>query len=101
MSETSTSETPADVFPTIESAHDYLRLLGEALDEARAELAAEVQAALRSGDSRRLQACQLTAHCAEQLHQHLSASRRRLNDLRSLRRLLLGQRVSAAKGEDL
>ena len=81
-------------FPTIESAHNYLSLLGEAVDEARRELTAEIRGALRRKELRRAQGYQLAAHHIERLSRHLAASRRALNDLRSLRRLLLGERAA-------
>jgi hypothetical protein len=87
--------TALAAFPTIESAHNYLTLLGEAVDEARRELAAEVRGALRRKESRRAQGYQLAAHHVECLSRHLAASRRALNDLRSLRRLLLGERAGS------
>jgi hypothetical protein len=87
--------TALAAFPTIESAHNYLTLLGEAVAEARRELAAEIRGALRRKESRRAQGYQLAAHHVECLSRYLAASRRSLNSLRSLRRLLLGERANA------
>jgi hypothetical protein len=49
-------------------------------------------AAERDGSSRRLDAFRLVDYKLAQLATHMQASRRILNDLRALRRLLLGQR---------
>ena len=85
----------SEAFPTLESGHLYLTLLGEAVAEAQREVAAEVRAGLRRRELRRVQGFQLAAHCLQRLEEHLSASRRALNDLRSLRRLLLQERAPA------
>ena len=42
--------------------------------------------------TRRREAFQLVAYKLEQLHLHLATSRRLLNDLRALRRMLHGER---------
>jgi hypothetical protein len=83
-------ETP---FDNIESAHEYVALLAEAIEEAIAEIAEETQAPLAQG--RRLEALQLVAYKLDKLRGHMASSRRLLNDLRSLRRLLLGERLFA------
>lgn len=46
---------------------------------------------------RRLQALHIIRHQLNQLDQHLIASRRILNDLRTLRRMLLGERQIEAQ----
>jgi hypothetical protein len=80
-------------FHSIESGHEYLSLLGEALEEAQATIQEEIEAIAQvdaEGRARRLQALQLVSYKLDQLRQHLRASSRILNDLRTLRRLLLG-----------
>jgi len=47
-----------------------------------------------------LQALRLVLYKLEKLEQHIRASRRLLNDLRTLRRLLLDERADAALPED-
>lgn len=83
-------ETP---FDSIEGAQDYLRLLGEAIAEARREVEADLAAEAGSNFPRRVQALRLVAYNLEKLTHHLKAGHRALNDLRTLRRLLLEERI--------
>ena len=53
---------------------------------------AQAVAAQAEGAQRRLEALQLVAYKLDQLARHTDGSRRILNDLRILRRLLLGER---------
>jgi len=79
-------------FDTIESAHDYLHLLLESLEEARHHIAKDMHEAGTSGLARRLEALRLVDYKLSQLRVHMSESSRLLNDLRTLRRLLLAER---------
>ena len=83
------AETP---FDSIEGSHEYVALLAEALDEARRDVEAEVALAEREGADRRKQALLLVSYNLAKLNLHITTSRRILNDLRSLRRLLLAER---------
>jgi len=83
------AETP---FDSIEGSHEYVAMLAEALDEARRDVEAEVAAAERDGASRRKEALLLVSFNLAKLNLHITSSRRILNDLRSLRRLLLAER---------
>jgi hypothetical protein len=83
------AETP---FDSIEGSHEYVALLAEALDEARRDVEAEVALAEREGAERRKQALLLVSYNLAKLNLHITTSRRILNDLRSLRRLLLAER---------
>ncbi len=83
------AETP---FDSIEGSHEYVAMLAEALDEARREVEAEVVAAERDGAERRKQALLLVSFNLAKLNLHITTSRRILNDLRTLRRLLLAER---------
>jgi hypothetical protein len=83
------AETP---FDSIEGSHEYVALLAEALDEARREVEAEIAAADRDSADRRKEALLLVAFNLAKLNLHITSSRRILNDLRSLRRLLLAER---------
>lgn len=85
------AETP---FDTIEGSHEYVALLAEALDEARRDVELEVALAEREGAERRKQALLLVALNLTKLNLHITTSRRILNDLRTLRRLLLAERAS-------
>lgn len=68
-------------------------LLRESVAEARQELEADVQRASNSDISRRLDAPRVAAYNVEKLEFHLNRSSRTVNDLRSLRRLLLEERT--------
>ena len=81
-------------FGTIESAHEYVSLLREALDEAYVEIQEDTDEAHRmKGAERRVQALRLVELKLNQLRNHILASLIILNDLRTLRRLLLGERA--------
>ncbi len=81
-------------FESIESARDFMELLAETVAEAKRDINADVEKALDSGAPRRLQALRVAAYTLDRLELHLNKSRRALNDLRSLRRLLLEQRMA-------
>ena len=67
-------------------------MLAEALDEARRDVEEEIAIAEREGADRRKQALLLVSYNLAKLNLHITTSRRLLNDLRSLRRLLLAER---------
>jgi hypothetical protein len=83
------AETP---FDSIEGSHEYVAMLAEALDEARRDVDADIAAAERDGADRRKEALLLVAYNLAKLNLHITSSRRILNDLRTLRRLLLAER---------
>jgi hypothetical protein len=83
------AETP---FDSIEGSHEYVAMLAEALDEARRDVDAELAAAERDCADRRKEALLLVSYNLSKLHLHITTSRRLLNDLRTLRRLLLAER---------
>lgn len=83
------AETP---FDNIEGSHEYVALLAEAVDEARRDVDADIAAAERDGADRRKQALLLVSYNLAKLNLHITTSRRILNDLRTLRRLLLAER---------
>jgi hypothetical protein len=87
------TETP---FDNIEGSHEYVALLAEALEEARRDVEAEIVIAGREGAERRKQALTLVSYNLAKLNLHITTSRRILNDLRTLRRLLLAERAPAA-----
>jgi hypothetical protein len=91
------AETP---FDTIEGSHEYVAMLAEALDEARREVEAEIAAAERDRADRRKEALLLVSYNLAKLNLHVTTSRRILNDLRSLRRLLLAERGLPAGEQD-
>ena len=87
-------------FESLESAYEYLGLLREALDDAHGSILDDIANAGKERAARRLDALHLVEHKLNKLRQHLLASLVLLNDLRTLRRLLLGQRAGAATEDD-
>ena len=83
------SETP---FDCIESSHEYVSLLAQAIEEARQDVEADVALAVQEHAERRREALQLVSYNLAKLSLHITTSRRILNDLRTLRRLLLAER---------
>jgi hypothetical protein len=82
-------------FDTIESAHEYLRMLDGMLEEVQATTPDEFEVVekVNADDSaRREEALRLVIFKLDQLRHHVAAGSRILNDLRTLRRLLLGER---------
>lgn len=87
------SETP---FDNIESSHEYVALLAEAIEEARREVDAEIALAEQVEAERRKEALLLVSFNLSKLELQIKSSRRILNDLRTLRRLLLDERRPVA-----
>jgi hypothetical protein len=85
----------ANPFDSIESAHEYVHLLREQLLEVRQSVGEDISQAESVGATRRLDALRLVDYKLSQLGEHLSVGGRILNDLRALRRLLLGERDEA------
>jgi hypothetical protein len=86
------SEVP---FDNIESSHEYVTLLAEAIAVALSEVESDI--AVASGvDERRKEALRLVAFKLNKLSTHMASSRRILNDLRTLRRLLFEERSRTA-----
>jgi hypothetical protein len=78
-------------FETLESAHEYVRLLLEQIEEGRTGIAGDLRQAEQDGAARRLEALQLVDYTLLQLRDYMAGSSRILNDLRALRRLLIGE----------
>jgi hypothetical protein len=89
-------ETP---FDSIENAHQYIRLLVEAIVEAKSEIETDLGIATQHKSERRAQALQIVQFKLDKLEQHLEISSRLLNDLRTLRRLLLEERPESVSAE--
>jgi hypothetical protein len=87
----SDTESP---FDTIESAHEYMSFLAATALENIAELRRDHEAALREGADRRAQAIEIAIFKLKQLSCYTFKSRRMLNDLRIIRRLILNERLS-------
>jgi hypothetical protein len=86
-------------FDSIESAYDFFRVLSEAVAEAKQDIDGQIQAQVKressSQSSRRLDALRVVYYKVEKLEFHTNCSRRILNDLRSLRRLLFEERTAS------
>jgi hypothetical protein len=81
-------------FGSIESTYEYISLLGEALNESQTSVLEDLAACGTAAPNRRQDALRLIKFKLDQLNSHITASRRILNDLRTLRRMLLGERQS-------
>jgi len=79
-------------FDTIESAQDFVRVLAETIVEAKQEIEVDLGRELQSPPSRRTKALQIAVYNLDRLEKQMTRSRRILNDLRSLRRLLFAER---------
>jgi hypothetical protein len=82
-------ETP---FDNIESAGQFVQLLIEAIKESRRDVDAEIALAEANRSGRSKKALQLVSANLAKLSQHMTTSRRILNHLKTLRRLLLQER---------
>ncbi len=82
-------ETP---FDNIESAEQFVELLIEAIKESRRDVDAEITHAEANRLGRSKKALQLVSANLAKLSQHMTTSRRILNHLKTLRRLLLQER---------
>jgi hypothetical protein len=83
-------------FDSVENAHQYVQLLVEAIAEAKSEIEADLAAAVAAKSQRRVQALSIVQFKLDKLQQHLTSGSRLLNDLRTLRRLLLDERLDPA-----
>ena len=86
------SYNPETPFDSIEGSHEYVALLAEAIEEARRDVEAEISMAEHDRADRRKEALLLVSFNLAKLNLHMTTSRRILNDLRMLRRLLLAER---------
>lgn len=76
-------------FSTIESAQEFVKLLTKTVCDAVGELEARVESESELEISRRLDALRVALYSLNKLEFHMRQSSRILNDLRTLRRLLL------------
>ncbi len=87
-------------FASIESAHEFLGLLADAAADARQTTENDLEAT-SDEVSRRRDALRVVLYKVQKLEQHLASSRRLLNDLRTLRRLLFEERSDGSKAADV
>jgi hypothetical protein len=87
-------------FDNIESAQEYLALLSRELDVAKQETQADIAREADSQIPRCRDTLRLVVYTLEKLEQHIKISRCSLNDLRTLRRLLLEGRTDRIIAKD-
>ncbi|MDT8071161.1 MAG: hypothetical protein ROO76_23645 [Terriglobia bacterium] len=80
-----------DAFSSIEGAQEFLALLAEAIAETRRDVDADIQDHGTNG-SRRIDVLKIASYDLEALEHHIYRSKRLLNDLRMVRRLLMQER---------
>jgi len=83
---------PETSFDNIESAEQFVELLIEAIEESSRDVDADIALAQGNGSGSTKKALQLVSANLAKLSQHMTASRRILKHLRTLRRLLLQER---------
>jgi hypothetical protein len=90
--------TPAldNPFASIEDAREYLTLLAQTVFETKLEIEGDVARESNGNFTRRTEALQLALYTLTRLEFHMLRSRRILNDLRTLRRLLFEERTVTA-----
>jgi predicted methyltransferase len=81
-------------FDSIESAYDFMNVLAETIMVVIKDLHRDYQIAVRDGQERRARAIELALFKAKTLNGYVTKSRRTLNDLRTIRRLILNERMS-------
>jgi hypothetical protein len=81
-------------FDSIESAYDFMNVLAETVVAAMKDLHHDHQVALQDGQDRRARAIELALFKAKTLNCYVHKSRRMLNDLRTIRRLILNERMT-------
>jgi hypothetical protein len=82
-------ETP---FDNIESAQEFVELLIETIEESRRDVDADIALSEGNRSGRSKKALQLVSANLAKLSHYMTTSRRILNHLRTLRRLLLQER---------
>jgi hypothetical protein len=81
-------------FDSIESAQAFMEILAETILEVMKDLNRDRGIALQEGQARRAQAIELASFKLKTLTCYVHKSRRTLNDLRTLRRLILNERMT-------
>jgi hypothetical protein len=84
-------------FDTIESAIDLMNVLAQTVLEAMNGVHQDKAAAADTGEIRRAQALDLALFKLKTLNCYIFKSRRTLNDLRTIRRLLMNERQTPAR----
>ena len=86
-------------FESLESAHEFMSLLREAVDDAYSSILDDIEVMRETkGAERRVDALRIVDHKLNRLRQNVLASLILLNDLKMLRRLLLSERLGTGAG---
>jgi predicted nuclease of restriction endonuclease-like RecB superfamily len=88
-------------FESIESAHEFVALLEESIQEAADDIREHLRQAEAARDERQVRALNLALFKLTQLATQMHKSRRALNDLRSIRRLLFTEREPGDSSESI
>lgn len=83
-------------FDSIESTQEFMVLLSATVEETVRELECDRERASSDNQERHVRALDLALYKLKVLDSHIHKSRRILNDLRVIRRLLLDERASVA-----
>ena len=86
-------------FGTIESAQEYMRLLADAVLEAKHDLESDIDTDTTSRSSRQLEALRVALFTLNKLDHNVQKVLRGLNDLRSLHRLMWREREQEPSSE--
>ncbi len=92
------SAEPTKPFDSIESAHEFVALLEESIQEAADDIRDHLRQAEAAHAKRQVDALNLALYKLTQLAAQMHKSRRALNDLRSIRRLLFTERDADESG---
>jgi hypothetical protein len=79
-------------FDSIESAQDFMKVLADTILDSMTDLNRDRQVAIEDGQERQAQAIELAIFKLKTLNCHVHKSRIILNDLRTVRRLILNER---------
>ena len=86
-------------FQSIESAHEFISLLHDSVTEARRDIETDIENAAADRPSRRTEAMRVASVHLHNLEHHIVRTKRILNDLRSLRRLLFDERAAVRQAQ--
>ena len=81
-------------FDSIESAYDFMNVLADTILTTMKDLHTDHQIAVQDGLERRARAIELALFKVKTLNCYVTKSRRTQNDLRTIRRLILNERLS-------
>jgi hypothetical protein len=91
------SQKRENPFDSVESAREFISMFSEVIAEAKQEVEEHLQQELNAETSRSRDALRIAHYNLVKLESHMNSSGRILNDLRSLRRLLFGERATAGQ----